>query len=63
MDHERAAADRCAVDPFRRQAEIMRNRHRGLAGGCSAVDVGGLEPVDVNVPGVRLKLHFPGEYN
>jgi hypothetical protein len=25
MDHERAAADRVAVDPFRGQAEIMRD--------------------------------------
>ena len=44
MDHERAAADRGAVDPFRREAEMMRDRHRRLAGGRDAVDVGGLEP-------------------
>ena len=40
MDHERAPTDRGAVDPFRRQAEIMRDRHRRLAGGRDAVDVG-----------------------
>jgi hypothetical protein len=33
MDHERAAADRGAVDPFRRQAEVVRDRRRRLAGG------------------------------
>ena len=43
MDHERAAADRGAVDPFRREAEIVRRRHRRLAGGRDAVDVGGFE--------------------
>jgi hypothetical protein len=44
MDHERAAADRGAVDPFRGEAEIMRDRHRRLPGGCDAVDVGWFEP-------------------
>ena len=41
MDHEGAAADRGAVDPFRRQAKIMRDRDRRLAGCRDAVDVGG----------------------
>jgi hypothetical protein len=44
MDHERAAADRGAVDPFRGQAQIMRDRHRRLAGGREAVDVGDFNP-------------------
>ena len=39
VDHERAAADRGAVDPFGGDAEIMRDRHRRLAGGRDAVDV------------------------
>jgi hypothetical protein len=39
-NHERAAADRGAVDPFGGQAEIMRDRHRRLAGSRNAVDVG-----------------------
>ena len=43
MDHERAAADGGAVDPFRGEAQIMRDRHRRLAGGGDAVDVGGFE--------------------
>jgi hypothetical protein len=43
MDHERAAADRGAVDPFRRQAEIVCYRHRRFAGGGDAVDVGRFE--------------------
>src|SRR3984893_14858213 len=34
MDHERAAADRYAVDPFRREAQIMRDRHRQFANPC-----------------------------
>ena len=33
-----------AVDPFGCQAQIMPNRHRRLAGGRDAVDVGGPEP-------------------
>ena len=32
-----------AVDPFLDQAQVMRDRHRRLAGGCDAVDVGGFE--------------------
>jgi hypothetical protein len=43
MDHERAAADRGAIDPFRGKAEIIRDRHWRLASGRDAVDVGGLE--------------------
>ncbi len=39
MDHEGAAADRGAVDPFRGDAEVVRHRDRGLAGGGDAVDV------------------------
>jgi hypothetical protein len=44
MDHERAAADRGAIDPFRGQAQIVRDRDGRLAGGRDAVDVGGFEP-------------------
>ena len=44
MDHERAVADCGALDPFRRQAEEVCHRHRRLAGGRDAVDVGGFEP-------------------
>jgi hypothetical protein len=44
MDHERAAADRGAVDPSRGEAQIMRDRHRRLAGRGDAVDVGRFEP-------------------
>jgi hypothetical protein len=38
MDHQRAAAARGAVDPFRREAQVIRNRHRRLAGGRDPVD-------------------------
>jgi hypothetical protein len=38
MDRERAAADRSAVDPFRGEAQVLRHRHRRLAGGGDAVD-------------------------
>jgi hypothetical protein len=49
VDHKRAAADRGAVDPFGGKAEIMGDRHRRLAGGRDAVDVGRFEPaVDVS---------------
>jgi hypothetical protein len=41
MDHERAAADRGAVDPFRGQAEIVCHSHRRLAGGRFAGKVAG----------------------
>jgi hypothetical protein len=37
MDHERAAADRGAVDPFQGDAEIVRDRRRRLAGGRDPV--------------------------
>jgi hypothetical protein len=65
MDHERAAADPGAVDPFRGQAEIMRDRHRRLAGGRDAVDVGWLEPgighrVERRI-GVQLDLRHVGD--
>ena len=43
MDHERAAADRGAVDPFRGETQIVRHRHRRLVGGRDAVDVDGFE--------------------
>ena len=36
-------ADRGAADPSRGQAEIICDRHRRLAGGRDAVDVGGFE--------------------
>jgi len=65
MDHEGAAADRGAVDPFRGQAEIVRNRHRGLAGGRHTVDVGGFEAgighrVQCRV-GMQLDLRHVGD--
>ena len=64
MDHERTAADRGAVDPFRRQAEIVRDRHRRLAGGSDTVDVGGFEAgighrVECGV-GMQLDLRHVG---
>ena len=37
VDHKRAAADRGAIDPFRGEAQIMRDRHRRLAGSRDAV--------------------------
>ena len=43
VDHEGAAADGGAVDPGRRDAEIVRDRGRRLAGGGDAVDVGRLQ--------------------
>jgi hypothetical protein len=43
MDQKGAAADRRAVDPFGGEAQVMRDRDRRLAGGCDAVDVGGVE--------------------
>jgi hypothetical protein len=52
MDHERAAADRGAVDPFRREAQIVCHRHRGLAGGRDPVDVGTL----------RKRFYYQGSY-
>jgi len=65
MDHERAAADRGAVDPFRGQAQIVRHRHRRLAGGRDPVDVGGREPgighrVECGV-GMQLDLRGVGD--
>ena len=44
MDPERAAADRGVIDRFRSQTQIVCHRHRRLAGGRGAVDVGGLGP-------------------
>src|SRR6516225_9035930 len=43
MDHERTAADRGAVDPGRRDAEVVGNGGRRLAGGGDAVDIRGLQ--------------------
>ena len=40
MQHERAAADGGAVDPGRRDAEVMRDLLRGLDRGGDTVDVG-----------------------
>ena len=39
MDHEQHPA----VDPFRRQAQIVRHRDERLAGGRDVVDVGELK--------------------
>ena len=44
VQHERAAADRGAVDPGRGDAEIGGDLGRALAGGGDAVDVRGFEP-------------------
>src|SRR5216683_6952214 len=44
MDHERAAADRGAVDPFRGDAEIMRDGHRRLAAIATPSMSAGLSP-------------------
>src|SRR5258708_3851154 len=44
MDHEGAAADRGAVDPFRSDAEVVRDRDRRLAGGRDAINVLRPEP-------------------
>jgi hypothetical protein len=67
VDHQRAAADRSAVDPFRGQAQIqiVCHGHRGLAGGRDAVDVGELEAgighrVECRV-GVQLDLRDVGD--
>jgi hypothetical protein len=35
--------DRGAIDPFRGQVQIVCHRHRRLAGGRDAVDIGGFE--------------------
>src|ERR1700704_6414587 len=43
MQHERAAADRGAVDPGRGDAEIMRDLLRRLDRGGKTVDVGQLQ--------------------
>ena len=43
VQHERAAADGGAVDPGRRDAEIVGDLLRGLDGGGDAVDVGQLQ--------------------
>jgi hypothetical protein len=64
VDHERAAADRGAVDPFRGEPEIVCDRRRRLAGGGDAVDVLGLEAgvghrVERGV-GVQLDLRHVG---
>jgi len=50
---------------FRREAEIMLDRHRRLAGGRDAVDVGGFEPgighrVERGV-GIQLDLRSVGD--
>jgi hypothetical protein len=60
MDHERAAADRGAVDPFRGEAQVMRDRHRRLAGGRDPVDVGWFEPgIGHRIErGVRVQLNL-----
>ena len=50
MDHERAPADGRAVHPGGRNAEIVRDLHRRLAGGGDAVDV--LRPQ----PGIRHRV-------
>jgi hypothetical protein len=65
MDHERAAADRGAVDPFRGQAQIVCHRPRRLAGSRDAVDVSGPEAgighrVERRV-GVELDLRHVGD--
>jgi hypothetical protein len=44
MDHQRAAADTGAVDPFRGEAEIMHDRHRRLAGIAMPSISAGLSP-------------------
>ena len=65
VDHERAAADRGAVDPFRSEPEIMRDRGRGLAGGGDAINVGRLEPgIDHRIQcrvGMQLDLRHVGD--
>ena len=43
MDHEGAAADGCAVHPFRHDAEIVGEFGRHLASGRDAVNVGGAQ--------------------
>ena len=65
VDHERAAADGRAVDPGRRDAEIVRDRGRRLAGGGDAVDVrrlqaGILHGVEGGV-GMQLDLRHAGD--
>ena len=40
MQHERAAADGGAVDPGRRDAEVMRDLLRGFHSSRDAVDIG-----------------------
>ena len=44
MDHKRAAANPGAVDPFRRETQIMRDRRRRLANGREAINVRRLRP-------------------
>ena len=58
MQHERAAADGGAVDPGRRDAEIMRDLLRRLDRGGEAVDVGQFQAGIGNGVecGVRMQL-------
>ena len=44
VKHERASADRRAVDPGRRDAEVMRNLLRRLDRGSDAVNIGQFQP-------------------
>ena len=64
VDHERAAADGGAVDPGRRDAEVVRDGGGRLAGGGDAVDVrwleaGILQRVERGI-GVQLDLRQAG---
>ena len=58
MQHERTAADRGAVDPGRRDAEIMRDLLRRLDRGGKAVDIGQFQSGigDGIQRGVRVQL-------
>ena len=58
MQHEGAAAHRGAIDPCRRDAEIMRNLLRRLDRGGKAVDVGQFQPGvrDRVQRGIRMQL-------
>ena len=64
MEHERTAADRGAVDPGRRDAEIMRDLLRRFDRGGDAVDIGQFQAgigngVERRV-GVQLDLRHVG---
>jgi hypothetical protein len=58
MDHERAAADRGAVDPFQGQARITRDRDRHLTRGRDATRANQGSSVDTDQTDAAERCFF-----